>query len=116
MTEEKSGLWLKIIEVLVTTALISFFGYLISNFNSIQKMVGDLSSDLVVKSEKILVLERELKGKHEFLEFLKEENAVHKEKLNSHENLLNDLQDENRQLKENFQTLKERLILLEAKK
>lgn len=74
------GLWFKIIEVLVTTALISFFGYLISNLNSIQKTTIDLSSDSIIKNDKIISLEREIKGKHEFLEFLKEENAVHKEK------------------------------------
>lgn len=61
-------------------------------------------------------MEREIKGKNEFLEFLKEENAVHKEKIDSLNHLLEQLQEENSIITQNIQSIREKVILLESKK
>ena len=114
--EEKNGLWFKIVEVLISTILVTIIGYLINNINNLQKSVNDFSSEIAVKGDKLNDLEINVKERNSFFENLKEENAVNKEKISENVRLIEHLRKENDLYDENFQKLKDRVLLLESKK
>ena len=54
--------------------------------------MNNLSSEIAIKTDRLSVVESNIKERNSFLEILKEENAAHKEKLNSIDHLIEQLQ------------------------